>query len=198
MWRTVAILMLASVLLVLVSAHAGSHDHALESDHLESDILLPVSAKKEHRCIHDELPAREKRFKRVEQSWEYEARVHGNSRKRAVNWQPIRVTIALDNLQGDQYTCYTAGTTIPTDSGSSYSCTAADIMTSTKTTFLNTSMLQYAAQKFADLLSVDQQGAITVSSNTYSCSKYAPFWISYALTRCALDLFQCHTLSVTL
>lgn len=178
MRRTVAVLLLASVLVVLVSAHAGSHHHDLESDHLESDILLPVRARKEHRCIHDELPAREKRFKRVEQSWESEARLHSNNgtfRKRAVNWQPIRVTIALDNLDGDQYTCYTAGTTVQTEAGSSYSCTAADIMTATKKTFLNTSMLQYAAQKFAELLSVDRQGPITVSSNTFSCSKYALF-----------------------
>lgn len=194
MRRTVVLLLLAFALCLLVSAHSGSHDHA-ESDHLESDILLPRHAPTGHRCIHDELPAREKRFKRVEQSWELESRQrrdNGTFAKRATNWQPIRVTIALDNLQGDQYTCYTAGTTVQTDSGTSYSCTADDIMTAAKTNFLNSSMLQVAAARFAELLSVDRQGAITVSSNTYSCSKYDRLFYPHRLDQtCAILAFRC-------
>ena len=175
MWRAIALLLLASALVLVVSGHSGSHDHPIASDKIESDILLPRAAPTGHRCIHDELPASEKRAKRVEQPWEAEARKRGdspNKPRQGINWQPIRVTIALDNLQNDQYTCYTAGTTIPTESGSTYTCTANDIMTPTKTTFLNTSMLQMAATRFAELLSVDRVGPITVSSNTFSCSRY--------------------------
>lgn len=170
MRRITALLLLASALVAFSVAHTASNDAHSKSHSTDSDILSPRIAKIEHKCVHDEMQALKVPVKRVDQSWQRSEGADGQTGKRAPNWMPFRVTIALDNLQGDSMTCYSAGTQVPSDSGPNYQCTANDVMTAEKLSYLNNSMLAVAAARLGQLLQVDRTGPISASSS--SCGSY--------------------------
>jgi len=160
----------------LALAHASSNAHSHDHHHLDTSILKPKTATYGHKCIYDERQASSLPAKRVDQGFDVEEITETGIRvkvKRAANWQPFRVTLALDNLSGDSYTCYTAGTTVPVDGGGTYTCTSADIMDSTMLDYLNNSMIQAAIHRFSTLLDVDRAAFITVTDNSATgCSTY--------------------------
>lgn len=157
-------------------AHASSDAHSHAHDHLDSNILGVKTATYGHKCIYDERAAKAPPPKRVDQVQDVEeinADGTRNPVKRLANWKPFRVTVALDNLSGDTYTCYSAGTSVPVEGGGTYSCTSNDIMDQGKLDYLNNSMLSAAVSRFHELLDVDRGLFITVADNTATaCSRY--------------------------
>lgn len=166
-----------ALVFALAHAHASSDTRSHTHDHLDSSVLKAKTASYGHKCIYDERAAKAGPTKRVDQTVDIGELTKDGIRvtvKRAPNWKPFRVTVSLDNLSGDSYTCYTAGTSVPVEGGGSYSCTSADIMDQPKLDYLNISMIGAAIKRFSELLDVDRAPAITVSDNSITpCSRYA-------------------------
>lgn len=163
-------LALLAFCLVPTQAHASSSPRKS----LSSDLMQPYHAHYGHKCIHDQVAARNGPAKRVDQVFTLDASFtdsNGRQHKRALNWQPFRVTVVLDTLEGDSRACTTAGTSVIVEGGGSYTCTTNDILSDAKKQYLNESMLGTAAQRLGTLLKVDRVPSITVNANS-GCSKY--------------------------
>jgi hypothetical protein len=174
--RIIVILSLL-VLANVAIGHSTSSGHFHEQEPLTSDLLKPNIAKYGHKCVFDERAAHTAPAKRVDQSFDvFEIAKDGTRipvKREATAWLPFRITVVLDNLNGDANTCYNAGASVQAD-GVPYTCTANDILVPDKLTYLNESMIQAAVHRFAELLKVDRVGPITVADNSGSGCEYVP------------------------
>lgn len=166
-----------------VEGHGVGHKH--ERGEYHSDILAPRAPSVRYGCDYDEFEARRAGLKRiVDQKREYASPLERDAA--SVTPQPLRILVVGDNLVNDAGTCYSAGQSVPIDSGGSYTCTSNDILTSSKANFLNNTILNYAVNRFAELLYVNRTYTkLTVApssdSGCDSCVQPFPFVFSKTL-----------------
>lgn len=159
------------VFVTFVSAHTGSngHDHAAKKS--ASGANNVQLAEYGHMCDHDLRAGQYSPPKEIDQSHAKRmtdaVRERDGLRRNALAWLPFRITAVFDNIYGDPDTCYNAGDVV-TISGGPYTCTAEDVLTPEKLSYLNESMIQAAVSRFSDLLRVDR-GFITVGSSSGGC-----------------------------
>eukprot|EP01124_Arcella_intermedia_P022364 TRINITY_DN3312_c0_g1_i1.p1 TRINITY_DN3312_c0_g1~~TRINITY_DN3312_c0_g1_i1.p1 ORF type:complete len:800 (-),score=81.02 TRINITY_DN3312_c0_g1_i1:43-2442(-) len=161
--------------------HEHDHQHQHQHQHQHHDF--------KHKCIHDEI----EQWKREQGIKDVVMNRHPNiievipdpsspvAQKRygqqslAPPYQPIRIYIATDNLDSDPYTCYSAGSTVSALSGRSvvnYRCTAADVLTETKKSYLVDTLLKKSVGWLESALNV-VRGTGNLLINTASCSANA-------------------------
>lgn len=165
---------LTSLLLACVMLGAA-HTHGDDHEHYHSDILKPREAKTRYGCDYDAFESRRSNLRRVvDQRDDF---LLSQKRNTASSFsQPLRILVLANNLVNDPGSCYSVGQSIPLDTGGSYTCTAADILTSDKATFLNTTLIPYAVNRFYQMLYVNRTYTrLTVAPSTDSqCDSYVP------------------------
>lgn len=161
--------------LALVAVVAASFPNAL-SDHEHHD----HHGEPGHKCIHDEIQAQVpiiRDHRPLDLKMDYLTATDGKG-KRAVQaepvWEDLRILVHVGNIGNDPKQCSSAGATVQYNSNSgtrSYTCTAEDVLTPAKRSYLIERMLVQAADRLKNLRVVrPNNGTLITSPSATTCN----------------------------